>query len=106
MALTTHAEIKAEIMDNLEQLKDSVYPIDLLHELADSNTPIMNNDIIREWQEMPSDYDDGWQQYGMDESFWQGGIVRLMSIDLSLYYQAQFHEIWEEVKEEQEIEND
>jgi len=104
MALTTHAEIKAEIMDNLEQLKDNPYPEDLLNELADSNTPIMNNDIIREWQEMPSDYDDGWQQYGMEETFWQGGIIELMRVDLALYYQDKFREIWEEVKEEQEIE--
>jgi len=103
MALTTHAEIKAEIMDNLEQLKENPYPEDLLTELAESNTPIMYHDIISEWQQMPREFDNGWQMYGFDESFDSGGIYSLMAIDLQLYYDSQFLEVWQQVKEEQEI---
>ena len=103
MALTTRAQIKAEILDHLEQLKESPYPEDLLNELADSNTPIYYSDIISEWQEMPSEFDNGWKMFGFDESFESGGIYSLMGIDLQLYYQQQFLEIWEEVKSEAAI---
>ena len=54
MALTTRAQIKSEILDHLEQLKESPYPEDLLNELAESNTPIYYSGIVSEWQEMPS----------------------------------------------------
>ena len=102
MALTTHAEIKAEIMDNLERLKDSPYPEDLLNELADGNTPIYYSDIISEWQEMPSEFNDIGRELGVSG---EPQIMNLMQDDLAIYYQQQFSEIWEEVKEEQEIEN-
>ena len=35
MALTTHAEIRSEIIDHLEQLREMRDPEDLLHELAE-----------------------------------------------------------------------
>ena len=103
MTLTTRAQIKAEILDHLEQLRETQYPEDLLNELAESNTPIMYGDIISEWQEMPSEFDNGWQMFGFDESFQSGGIYSLMAIDLQLYYESQFLEIWEEVKSEAAI---
>jgi len=103
MTMTTRAEIKAEILDHLEQLRETQYPEDLLNELAESNTPIMYGDIISEWQEMPSEFDNGWQEYGFDESFQSGGIYSLMAVDLQLYYESQFLEIWEEVKSETDI---
>ena len=103
MTLTTRAEIKAEILDHLEQLRESQYPEDLLRELAESNTPIYYSGIISEWQEMPSEFDNGWQEFGFDESFQSGGIYSLMAIDLQLYYESQFLEIWEEVKSETDI---
>ena len=103
MTMTTRAEIKAEILDHLEQLRESQYPEDLLTELAESNTPIMYHDIISEWQQMPSEFDNGWQMYGFDESFESGGIYSLMAIDLQLYYDSQFLEVWEEVKSEAAI---
>jgi|TARA_R110000803_G_scaffold96343_2_gene164491 hypothetical protein len=103
MALTTHAEIRSEIIDHLEQLREMRDPEDLLHELAESNTPIMYHDIISEWQQMPSEFDNGWQMYGFDESFENGGIYSLMAVDLQLYYESQFLEIWEEVKDAESI---
>lgn len=103
MALTTRDEIKSEILDHLEQLQEMQYPEDLLTELSESNTPIMYHDIISEWQQMPSEFDNGWQVYGFDESFESGGIYSLMGIDLQLYYESQFLEVWEEVKSEHAI---
>ena len=104
MALTTHAEIKAEIMDNLEQLKDSPYPEDIIAELADSSVPIYNNHIIEQWQEMPSSYGDRWKDYGFDTQKNDGGIVTLMQVDLTFYYLEFYNDIWQEIKEEQEDE--
>ena len=99
MALTTHAEIRAEINDNLEQLQDMREPEDLLQELADSNTPIYYSDIIQEWTELPSEFSDQWQEMGRAED---ATITSLMQTDLYLYYQGEFIAAWEEIKEEQE----
>ena len=43
------------------------------------------------------------QEFGFDESFQSGGIYSLMQIDLQLYYESQFLEVWEEVKSETAI---
>ena len=100
MALTTYYQIKAEILDNLEQLKEMADPTDLLLELADSNTPVYYSAIISEWQEMPYDYDDRWQELGTDGS---ASIMTLMQIDLGIYYEEQFLEVWREIEEETEL---
>ena len=72
----------------------------MIAEYADSLVPVYNGDIIAEWSQMPSEYDDSWQQYGMDEVFWQGGILKLMSVDLAEYYLALYQEAYAEVAEE------
>ena len=100
MSITTYDQIKAEILDNLEQLKETPYPEDLLLELADSNTPVYYGEIISEWQSMPSEYDDRWQETEVGPGLM---IMQLMQIDLALYYQEQFLEVWEEVKSEHAI---
>ena len=100
MTMTTREQIRSEIIDHLEQLKETQYPEDLLTELADSNTPVYYSGIISEWQEMPSDYNDRWQELGTDGS---ASIMTLMQIDLCIYYQEQFLEVWEEVKSEHAI---
>ena len=99
MALTTHAEIRAEITDHLEQLQDMREPEDLLQELADSNTPIYYSDIIQEWTELPNEFCEQWQEMGRAED---ATITSLMQTDLYLYYQGEFIAAWEEIKEEQE----
>ena len=98
MTLTAYYQIKAEILDNLEQLKEMADPTDLLLELADSCTPVYYSGIISEWQEMPYDYDDRWQELGTDGS---ASIMTLMQIDLCIYYEEQFLEAWREIEEEQ-----
>jgi len=100
MTLTTRAQIKSEILDHLEQLRESPYPEDLLNELADSNTPIYYSDIISEWQEMPSEFNDCGRELGVSG---EPQIMNLMQDDLAIYYQQQFLEIWEEVKSETAI---
>ena len=73
---------------------------ELISELADNNTPIYYGEIISEWQSMPSEYDDRWQE---TEPVPGRQIMQLMQIDLALYYYEQFLEVWEEVKSEHAI---
>jgi hypothetical protein len=69
-------------------------------ELIDSYLPVYNNRIIEEWQHMPNDYDNR----GALELGYEGDldIVRLMTLDLYLYYSDLFSQAMEEIKQEQE----
>lgn len=73
-------------------------------ELIDSYVPVYNNKIIEEWQVMPSEYDNR----GALELGYEGDldIVRLMMLDLYLYYSDIFSQAMEEVKQEQEEEEE
>ena len=82
MALTTLSEMKQEILDNWAQFADNAYPEDLLTEFADSALPVYYSDIIQEWQHMPSEFNDSWQEIGVNEI----KITNLMSMDLFNYY--------------------
>lgn len=95
----TDSEIKRDIYDHLDQLKENAYPEDLLTELADSATPLYYGDIIQEWQEMPIEFNDSWQDLGVEEN---APILRRMRIDLFLYYQDRYTEIHAEIMAEQE----
>ena len=69
-------------------------------EWVDGYLPIYNNDILTEWQKMPSEYDDkGAQELGRGEDI---TIIRLMSLDLYLYYTDIFNKAIEELEEELE----
>lgn len=72
-------------------------------ELIDSYLPVYNNRIIGEWQNMPSEYDNR----GALELGYEGDpdIVRLMTLDLYLYYSDLFSEVMEEIKNERELES-
>ena len=71
-------------------------------ELIDSYLPVYNNRIILEWQEMPNDYDNR----GASELGYAGDtdIVRLMTLDLYLYYSDIFSQAMEEIKQALESE--
>lgn len=71
------------------------------NEWIDGYLPIYNNDIVREWQEMPSEYDDrGSAELGhMGETT----IIGLMSLDLYLYYTDIFNDAMAELDEEMEM---
>jgi len=40
-------DVKAEVLERAEELKESVYPSDLLSELADSHIPIYNHELAK-----------------------------------------------------------
>ncbi len=100
MALTTFAEMKQEILDNWEQFESNQYPEDLLSEFADSACPIYNGDIIKEWQEMPSEFDDSWRDYG--DTIEGATITKLMQMDLFNYYHHLARNAYNELADEME----
>lgn len=79
-------DIRNQILDSWEWLKDANedFIYDRLTEMADSAVPVYNNEIIQDWQEMPSEYDDTWQDLVSVEE--DARITRLMSLDLYNYY--------------------
>jgi hypothetical protein len=77
--------------EELEAIKDRV------GEYIDSYLPIYNNEIVAEWQVMPSEYDNrGAVELGHLEQ--EIDIINLMSLDLYLYYYDLFQEAITEVE--------
>ena len=101
--ITLDNDIRQDILDNWEYLEESQYPEDYLIELADSGIPIYTKDIIEEWRELPSDYQDAWQEYGATQS---DTIVRLMTLSLYRYYQDKYSQLYSEIKTEKESESE
>jgi hypothetical protein len=69
-------------------------------EWIDGYLPIYYNQIVQEWQKMPSIYNDrGAAELGMRA---EATIYNLMSLDLYLYYSDIFNEAVAELEEELE----
>jgi hypothetical protein len=92
----TVEQMKEEIqtaLANGEELDDIR---DRSGEWIDGYLPIYNGEIVREWQVMPSEYDNrGHAEIG------NGGeidIINLMSLDLYLYYYDLFNEAIKELE--------
>ena len=98
--MNTIDQMKEEIRAALAGGEDLESVQDRSNEFADSYCPIYNNQIIEEWQAMPSEYDDrGVQEIGGDDSV---GIVARMSLDLYLYYTDLFFQAVGEIENELE----
>lgn len=90
-------EIRLELSKGveLEEIKDR------RGEITDSYVPVYNNQIIEEWQAMPSDYDNrGSAELGLGQEI---NIINLMRLDLYLYYSDLFAEAVQEVEEDLEL---
>lgn len=101
----TDSDIETELLDNWEQINPND-PKETLWEWADGASPVYNNDILKDWAEMPSEYNDSWASNGNDEMP-DGGIFYLMAYDLHQYYCDKYVEIYDEIlaKKESELEN-
>ena len=89
-------EIKTELSNGqtLEDIKENS------HEFIDGYLPVYYDGIIKEWQDMPSDYDNrGYAELGGGGEI---NIYNLMSLDLYLYYTDLFNEVIEELEQELE----
>jgi len=67
--------------------------------MADGYVPVYINEIINEWQEMPSEFDNFWHEYGFSNDT---TIPDLMKIDLYGYYREQTEKAYNEVKNEKD----
>lgn len=99
-----HSDIKQEIIDNWDYLMGNAHTQidDRLAEMADSAVPVYYNEIIEDWREMDSEFDNSWAEFGLPEF---PTITKLMSIDLYNYYRHQYDTIYYEVLEEKETAN-
>ena len=100
MLNTTQEQMKDEIKTELangETLDDIK---DRSNELVDSYLPVYYDGIIKEWQDMPSEYDNrGSQELGVPAEI---SIYNLMTADLYIYYSDLLNEVIEELEEELE----
>jgi hypothetical protein len=93
----SNAEIKADLLDRYDEIDGASDTDHALTETADGYVPVYSSEIVKDWAEMPSEFDDSWLDYGQDPA---SGIVRLMSVDLFVYYDYQTRTIWAEILEE------
>jgi hypothetical protein len=99
--LTTYEEIKAQLVDEWEFIKEG-----RLHEYAEDYTPVYYYDISQEWQALPMEHSDRWQEFGIEFTP-DTTIFSLMTTDLHLYYMELVQKAFEEITEEkQEQENE
>jgi hypothetical protein len=69
-------------------------------EWIDGYLPIYNNNIIEEWKDMPSEYDNrGSAELGIPGDI---SIIALMQLDLYLYYSDLFFQVLDDIAEELE----
>lgn len=95
----TYEEIKKELKDHYNELDR-----DNLAEWADGFVPVYYNEIIRDWQEMPSEFDNRWKDDA--EINEETTIHNLMMIDLFWYYLEQCETAFRELQQEAEEEED
>ena len=85
-------ELELSQGESLDNIKDRS------GEIIDSHLPIYNYQILKEWSEMPADYDNrGAQELGHSG---EPDILRLMTLDLYLYYSDLFSEAISELEQE------
>jgi hypothetical protein len=92
-------EIRRELLENWRELSESAYPEDLLTRWAGEAVPVYYGEIIADWWEMPNEFTDSWEEFGLPQEV---TITGLMSMDVFNYYQSRFNAIYNEIKEELE----
>ena len=93
--LTSYEEIKRQLLEDYDRENLNQ---DTSYEIADNNCPVYYADTIAEWQVLPSEYCDTWQDYGITE---KSSIVGLMTIDLFNYYHQLADRAYLEITEEE-----
>lgn len=101
LMLTTDSDIKQQLLDEWEYLSETNYPEDSLHEWADTTVPFYTNEIIQEWTDLPHGYRDRWTEITDSPE----SITQLMSLDLYLYYQERYTELYAEILDEKDTDN-
>ena len=95
----TQQLMRKEILESIESGETFDDIRDRAGELIDSYTPLYNNQVIEEWQHMPSEYDNkGAAELGHNCK--EIDIINLMQADLYLFYSDLFNEVLDELEEE------
>jgi hypothetical protein len=101
----TNEEIKAVLLENYDAIAGLRNEDDIVAEYADSFVPVYNNEVMKDWVQLPLDRSDKWKELGYDANKNEGGILRLMQMDLIFYYLEETDRIWQEIKDEKELAN-
>jgi hypothetical protein len=102
MALTNYGDMKQAILDEWERIQDDPYLGDTLGEIADGYLPVYYSEIIQEWQELPMEYTDQWQDLASEND---STICGLMTIDLYNYYRDLASRAYSELSQDKEQDN-
>jgi len=108
MSYETIKQMKEELDRAVQNGEDLDQIEDRSGEWVDGYLPIYNNQIVQEWQNMPSEYDNrGHSELGMGGEI---DIINLMTLDLYLYYSDLFNQALTELRQEieekaEELEN-
>jgi hypothetical protein len=98
--LTSYTDLKDMILEEWDSLDR-----DNLDQLVDSVMPVYYSDIAKQWQEMPSEWDNTWRDIYGQEIPANATIYSLMEVDLWQYYQNEISRIYGEIAEiKQELE--
>lgn len=92
--LITYEEIKENLLNDYD--KENLTE-DVIHEVADNCCPVYYSDIISEWQALPSENSDTWQDYPITRDT---TITSLMAVDLYEYYYQLADKAYREITEE------
>jgi hypothetical protein len=77
------------LVDEFSSDDASGYYSDLINELIDGYLPIYYNEIVKEWQAMPAEWDNqGAEMFGIPDPV---DIYKLMTLDLYGYYSELVH---------------
>lgn len=94
----TQLQMKEEVLEEISKGVDLDSIRDRAGEWVDSYTPIYTHEIIKAWQDLPSEYDNqGALAFGVSEGI---GITGLMQLDLYLYFGDLFSVVLDRVEDE------
>jgi hypothetical protein len=98
--LTSREQVKAQILDEIDEITKADFVIDQIESLADSEVPIYYNEIILQWTELGSDDSNQFGEIMTPNE--TTTIYNLMTVDLYIYYKALFLSVYNDILDEQE----
>jgi hypothetical protein len=96
--------IREYLLENFDELSKAYDEEFAISEFSDQFVPVYNNEILKDWIELPTEHSDKWKELGYDANRNPGGILMLMKMDLIFYYMEITQELWQEIKKEKQNE--
>lgn len=95
--MSIYEDIRIELLENYEEIKNTNDSDSAVMEYAESWLPVYNNEILKAWGEMPSMFNDSWQEMGYEKG---QGIFELMTVDVATWYCDIAREAWSTIESE------